>query len=186
MQKAELRKKAIRARDSLTPKERESKSAEICSRIICAPEYARAKTILLYSFIRSEVQLSVLEAACKKDGKTIAWPLCLADRQMVAACSNAWKKGPYGILEPDLQQGRVIDPYEIDLVVCPCAAFDDHCHRIGMGAGYYDRFLPKLRPETPVWAAAYEIQKVTSISADPWDVPMNRIITESTVYFNTV
>ena len=68
----------------------------------------------------------------------------------------------------------------------PCAAFDDHCHRIGMGAGYYDRFLPKLRPETPVWAAAYEIQKVTLISADPWDIPMNRIITESTVYFHTV
>ena len=55
-----------------------------------------------------------------------------------------------------------------------------------MGAGYYDRYLPKLRPETPVWAVAYEIQKVTLISADPWDIPMNRIITESTVYFNTV
>ena len=186
MLKAELREKAIRARDSLTPKERESKSAEICSRIICAPEYARAKTILLYSFIRSEVQLSALEAACKKDGKTIAFPLCLADRQMVAACSNAWKKGPYGILEPDLQQGRVVDRYEIDLVICRCTVFDEQCHRIGMGAGYYDRFIPKLRPETPVWAADNEKQKVTLISAAQWDIPMNRIITESTVYFNTV
>ena len=183
MLKAELREKAIRARDSLTPNERVSKSAEICSRIICTPEYTGAKTILLYSFIRSEVQLSALKAVCIKDGKTIAWPLCLADRQMVAACSNAWKKGPYGILEPDLQQGRIIDPYEIDLVVCPCTAFDEQCRRIGMGAGYYDRFLPKLRHETPVWAVAYEIQKVKSIPADSWDIPMSRIITESNMYF---
>lgn len=182
MQKAELREKGLKARNSLDAAEREAKSAAICSRIIQTPEYAAAKTILLYSFIRSEVQLFALAETGKKDGKTIAYPVCLAEGQMLAACSNAWQKGPYGILEPDLQQGRVIDPREIDLVICPCVAFDEQCRRIGMGAGYYDAFLPRLRPDASVWAAAYEIQKVDAIPADPWDIRMHRVYTESNVY----
>ena len=68
---------------------------------------------------------------------------------------------------------------EIDLVICPCAAFDAACNRLGMGAGFYDRFLLKLRPDAFIWAAAFEIQKTDELFSDPWDVRMSRVYTEN-------
>ena len=107
------------------------------------------------------------------------YPVCLPDRPMLAVSGTSWKKGPFGIPEPDPDAGRIIRPSEIDLIVCPCASFDAACNRLGMGAGFYDRFLLKLRPDAFIWAAAFEIQKTDELFSDPWDVRMSRVYTEN-------
>ena len=47
-----------------------------------------------------------------------------------------------------------------------------------MGGGYYDRFLQKANADAQIWAVAFEIQKVDSIPEDPWDLKMDRVVTE--------
>jgi 5-formyltetrahydrofolate cyclo-ligase len=88
--------------------------------------------------------------------------------------------GTFGILEPAGEKG--ISPEEIDLVVVPGVAFDKRGNRMGYGAGYYDSFLPKLRPEVKKVAVAFEIQVTDSLPAEEHDVKMDLIITENTIY----
>ena len=149
-----LRKEKIAAREALSPEERAEKSRAICANILQTPEYAKAKTVFIYKFVKGEVQLKALEEANEAlpaaERKTFLYPLCIEDRQMLAIepgsadmGSDAWKKGAFGIPEPVLELGRVIPPEDIDLVVSPCSSFDESGMRLGMGGGYYDRYLPK-------------------------------------------
>jgi len=87
-------------------------------------------------------------------------------------------KGFMGIPEPDASVLKRLDPVEIDLVVVPGIAFDYARCRIGYGAGYYDRFLPRLRPDCPKVGLAYEMQVVEKIPASCHDIRMDLVITE--------
>ena len=186
-----LRKEKIKAREALTPQERAEKSHSICAHILQTPEWKRAKTVMIYKFVKGEVQLKALEEANEalpeSERKTLLYPLCIENRGMLAIApgstdlnSAAWKKGAFGIPEPVPDLGRVIEPEDIDLVVSPCSSFDETFMRIGMGGGYYDRYLPKCT-KADVMLVAYECQRAEKIPAEDWDVPVPCIVTEERV-----
>ena len=52
-----------------------------------------------------------------------------------------------------------------------------------MGGGYYDRTLACSRPPLLV-GVAYDAQRQPFIEADAWDVPMDVVITERTMYWS--
>ena len=66
-------------------------------------------------------------------------------------------------------------------MICPCTVFDEACGRMGMGAGYYDRYLPKCAGAV-IAAAAFEVQKAARAPMEPWDRAMELVFTESCVY----
>ena len=78
-------------------------------------------------------------------------------------------------------QCRIVSPEEIDLVLVPCAAFDDQCRRLGMGGGYYDRYLPQCSRAFSA-ALAYEVQKVFAVAAQAYDVFVDSVVTETGLY----
>ena len=69
------------------------------------------------------------------------------------------------------------------LVICPGTVFDDRCNRMGMGAGFYDRYLEKC-VNAKVALVAFECQKATQVPVDSWDKPMEIIFTETNTYRN--
>jgi 5-formyltetrahydrofolate cyclo-ligase len=82
--------------------------------------------------------------------------------------------GPFGIPEPkpgSLEMG----PEQIDWALIPGIAFDAHGFRLGRGAGYYDRLLPLLRPETPRLALVLEPQWVDELPTEPHDQPVHGV-----------
>ncbi len=85
----------------------------------------------------------------------------------------------FGIEEPD--EGEVVLPQDLDLVLLPLVAWDECGHRLGMGAGYYDRALAAVADRScPLRVGiAYEVQKVPQLPADPWDVRLHQVITEN-------
>ena len=173
-----LRREKIQAREALTPEERRAFSETIVQRLALLPEYQAAETVMIYRAVKGEVSLEGLA------GKRFVWPLCLGEREMIALLpedESAWQKGYCGIPEPVRQRSREISPEEIDLVICPCTVFDPFCRRMGMGKGFYDRFLPRCEKACFV-AVAYEAQKAEALSASPWDVPMDAVVTEKSVY----
>lgn len=186
--KRELRKSRISAREGLTEEERIAKSSEICKNITMLPEYAVAETIFIYKWTRGEVKLDALEEAAARDGKRLVYPLCISRTEMIAvepgAGEDAWKdSGSFGIREPDPEKGRICDSSEIDLVICPCSSFDEEGHRLGMGGGYYDRYLPDCVNAARI-AAAFEVQKADSVPADEHDCIVDAVVTEKSCYIN--
>lgn len=180
----EIRRSRIAARDALGAEERTEKCAAIVRRITALPEFRGARTVMLYRAIRGEVNADALIAAPESRGKTFCFPLCVGKTEMVALCpggAEAWHKGFHGIWEPTREKSVEIPPEALDLVVCPCTAFDPACGRMGMGAGFYDRFLPKCR-NAVIIAAAFEAQKTDRLPPRPWDVPMDAVVTELETY----
>ena len=181
-----LRKSRIAARDALGAKERNSLSKSIVSRILASPVFRQAKTILIYKGIRGEVRLEALEEAVRADfaEKHLAYPLCISGTEMIALeplGEDSWKDGYCGIREPVREKSAEIRPEEIDLVICPCTAFDEQGGRMGMGAGFYDRYLP-LCMNAHIAAVAFEAQKADCVPMEPWDRPMELVFTEKAVY----
>lgn len=190
MERNMLRKEKIRARDSLSAAEREALSERISRRILDSEEYRQAETLLIYKGVRGEVRLDVLEKAAAAEGKQLAYPLCVGPGEMIALAADpldesAWTKGAYGILEPVRERAEEIAPKDIDLVICPCTVFDEVCGRMGMGAGYYDRYLTQCGGAAVV-AAAFEAQKAERVPMEPWDQAMDMVFTENRVYRNKI
>lgn len=67
------------------------------------------------------------------------------------------------------------------LILVPVLGFDDLCNRIGMGAGWYDRFLVQ-QPQAHTIGVAFECQKYSAVPVDAHDIPLDIIITESATY----
>lgn len=174
-----LRREKILARQALTEEERLLSSHRIVERLEALPEYKKAETVLAYRAVKGEADLSGLS------NKRLAYPLCISNTEMIALVPvdiEAWHKGYCGIPEPIRERSFEIAPEEIDLVLCPCTVFDENCRRMGMGMGFYDRFLPKCK-NAAIIAVAFEVQKAGRIPAQSWDAAMDAVVTERAVYW---
>ncbi|MBR3356853.1 MAG: 5-formyltetrahydrofolate cyclo-ligase [Solobacterium sp.] len=85
--------------------------------------------------------------------------------------------GAFGVREPAAE--RPVGIGECDMVIVPVCAFDEHCARVGYGRGYYDSVLAGAKHAVGI---AYEVQKTDIIETDPWDVPLDEIVTEARKY----
>lgn len=84
--------------------------------------------------------------------------------------------GSFHIEEPTGNDITGID--DIELIVVPAVAFDRQGNRVGRGKGYYDRLLAGSKA-TKI-GVGYDFQLIDeSIDADPHDVQMDMVITES-------
>lgn len=83
--------------------------------------------------------------------------------------------GAFGVMVPD--QGEEIVP---NVLIVPLLAYDDACTRLGYGGGFYDRTIGALRENGEVTALgfAYRAQKLRNLPVEPWDVPLDAVVTE--------
>ena len=87
----------------------------------------------------------------------------------------------YGIPEVDLPINRAIAPSQLDIVLMPLVAFDSKGNRLGMGGGFYDATFAHLRNSfnRPLFfGLAYGMQEVEQLPNEPWDLPLDAIVTE--------
>lgn len=88
----------------------------------------------------------------------------------------------FHILEPKNQPENLVLEDKIDVIIVPLVAFDNKGNRMGMGGGYYDRMLKKVRKDCLVIGVAYEFQQVDELLVEEWDMPMDIVITEKNCY----
>ena len=89
-----------------------------------------------------------------------------------------FKEGPFHVMEPT---GDETPQFDATACFVPGLAFDSHLHRLGHGAGYYDRYLA-MHPEILKVGICPNWFFVPEISPDENDVPMNCVVTETTIY----
>jgi len=93
---------------------------------------------------------------------------------------DALRPNKYAILEPaNRSKQRHID--ELDLAFLPLLAFDKAGHRLGSGGGYYDRSFADKKFKPILLGLGYSIQEADGLPADPWDVPLEGVLTEKGV-----
>ena len=176
--KKKQRTAVLKKRDALPSEVRAAASRLVCEKLLTLETYYRAKTIFLFRAFRSELDLSRFAEQAERDGKTLVYPYCPDPSQMIALKpGEAWETDRFGIPVPVPEQSTVMDPADIDLVLCPCVAFDGNGRRLGMGAGYYDRFLPKCGNAVKV-LTAFEAQRLGRVCTEDSDIPMDVVITE--------
>jgi len=94
-----------------------------------------------------------------------------------------WAANRYGIAEPLHARARRVRARHLDTLVLPLLGFDRAGWRIGMGGGYYDASLAYLlgrrhwrKPR--LIGVAFAAQEVAVAPHDPWDVPLDGVLTE--------
>ena len=177
--KADLRAAALARRDALTPAARAAIAEAIAARGL-PPSIAPLSIVAGYCPIRSEIDPLPLLRGLARHGARLALPVVTARDQPLTF--RSWSpharlvKGAFGILEPEADAEAVAP----DVVLVPLAAFDRVGHRIGYGAGYYDRTFAQLRRGKRVIAVgiAAAIQQVDLVPALPHDIRLDYIATE--------
>lgn len=180
-EKCAIRTAKKRARKALDPVQRTHWNQQIVHKIVESTAYQTAACLMSYCAMGGEVDLKELHRLACQQGKRVAFPYCVSSTEMIALeplGAESWEKGRYGIWVPVPSRSKVISPDQLELVLCPCTAFDRQGHRLGMGGGYYDRFLPRC-VNAVITAVAYEVQRVDTLEAEPWDVPMSCVFTEA-------
>ncbi len=96
---------------------------------------------------------------------------------------SSWVLNRYGIPEYRHPLAKRVRVQNLDLLFMPLLGFDSHGFRLGMGGGYYDAslaHLTRVRSWRRPWVVgvAFSIQEVGRLPSDPWDIPMDAVLTE--------
>src|SRR5262249_39545202 len=92
---------------------------------------------------------------------------------------HAWRPGDamaMGVF--DIPVPASARPAQPDTLLVPLLGFDEHGHRLGYGAGYYDRTLAALTPRPQAIGVGFALGKLATIFPQPYDRPMDLIVTE--------
>jgi 5-formyltetrahydrofolate cyclo-ligase len=66
-------------------------------------------------------------------------------------------------------------------VLAPLVGFDRQCYRLGYGGGYFDRTLAALSPRPLAIGVGFEMSHIETIFPQPFDIPMDVIVTEAQI-----
>ncbi len=172
-----LRQIMLTARGELLPDQIQEWSGSLISKLAAFPQMIRAQNIMCFLSIKNEVDLRPFIYEAQQDGKKILIPRVETKNLMVAAEYQPSKttRGPFDITEP---VGESFDPQQIDVVLVPGLVFDYNGYRLGYGGGYYDRFLPLLRPDAFICGVCYDFQIVETVFPHAEDIAVDWIVTE--------
>ena len=183
MDKKLLRKEMRTRRKSLTEIERANFSNAIVEKFLAQDVYKNSQIIMAYVSMAEEVQLQKIFVDAFNRKKILAIPLIVGKGEMCAVevpNFDALEVGDFGILTVRKDLRKFIEPEKINCVIVPGAAFDLNFNRLGLGGGYYDKFLPRAVNAKKI-AVAYDFQIVDAVPTEPHDFKVDMIITEKRI-----
>ena len=125
-----------------------------------------------------EIDLRPLLEILHRQGHRIALPFTTPRGQPLSfrewTPASVLLPGRFGTMHT---AGAELDP---DYVLVPLLAFDRAGHRLGYGAGHYDRTLARL-PAAFAVGYGFADQEVPLMRAEPTDHPLDAIVTEREV-----
>lgn len=179
--KQELRRKALAKRDGLEP--RFHYEASLAAAKAGEAEIAISKGVLVAGYwpIRSEIDPRPLLSSMRDRGARLCLPVVL-DRETIGfrefLPDTELVQTGFGTMGPD-SQAPLVDPA---IILMPLAAFDNRGHRLGYGAGHYDRALARFseRGVKPLLIGmAFDCQEVDHLPNESHDIALDQILTES-------
>ncbi len=154
--------------------------------------FRHSRRIAFYLASRGEIDPYPLLLSAIRAGKQVYLPV-LRSRPSNSLWFAPYRPGDqladncYGIPEPLPHSRHIVMPWSLDLVFVPLVAFDEFGNRLGMGGGYYDRTFAYRRTRShwhgpKLIGLAHELQHVGKLKHQAWDIPLDGVITEHSIY----
>lgn len=186
--KAELRKRMRGVRKAAPIEACLERSKKIVAALLAEPAVASARSIALFWPIeeRHEVDLRGLDASLRARGAQLFYPALDPETRVmtfrrvddVAVLAEAG----FGFAEPPLDAPEATT---LDVIVVPALAVDDRGHRLGYGAGFYDRTLPRFCPPAHAIVVAFDYQLIAEVPITEGDVATDLVVTDARVLVPT-
>lgn len=174
--KREIRSQMREIRRNLSLEEKAEKSIEICNYLLFDLKKRAPGNLFSYVALKEEPDLSLAMKDASQMGWKIYVPSLKDDCTMEAALYDGEMEcTSLGFYQPKKLQ--IIDPKEISLFWIPGVAFDMDGFRLGMGKGFYDRFL--LCSSGVFIGIGWEFQKIQKVPTESHDQQMNFLVTET-------
>lgn len=146
--------------------------------------YQQANTIMLFISMPDEPSMMKIIEHAWRQGKTVCIPHMRQQFGVMDAAiidnMDSLVRGRFNLFVPDPTHLKVIDPESIDLIVVPAVAYDYAGNRLGMGAGYYDRFIPQASKAVLI-GAIWSSQMVDCIPSNQYDRPVHYLLREDRI-----
>jgi len=183
--KALLRRQALARRKEVAPDVQMRLTERVTREGVRLARLWRPAVVSAFHPIREEPNVLALLDALAADGHGTALPVVVGRGSRLTF--RLWRPGEptllggMGIFEP-LDSAPSVEP---DLLFVPLACFDRRGHRIGYGAGYYDRSLARLRSTKTIHAVgvAYGVCEVAAVPYEAHDQCLDAIVTEHETIF---
>lgn len=180
--KETVRKEILAIRNNLSDGEVLRLSRSIFTNLKANSFFIKSSHVMVYLDFKHEVKTDLIISHCLMNNKQVYVPICIPETHELCISRltslEELQQGHFGIREPKSEYIRLSDSSLIDLALLPGVAFDASGSRIGFGAGYYDRFLKRIKPDAVKAALAYSFQLVEHVPADEHDIAADYIITE--------
>lgn len=161
--------------ESLDPAARQAGERAIADRLETL--FRHARTVAGYAAFGSEPDVTAALVRAEAMGCRIVYPHVTARtkpmRFLLWPAEGPLEPGPYDLRQPPADAEEVAP----DLILTPLVGFDRMLRRLGHGAGFYDRYFART-PGARRIGVAWGVQEADALPADPWDVPMEAIVTD--------
>ena len=135
-------RREMRALRKALPDQPQRSASVVGARRAAAGRRATERVVMAFTSVPGEPDTVPFIAWCRERGKTVHVP----------------------------EDDPAPDPATIDVVIVPGTAFTPDGHRLGQGGGWYDRFLPRLRPDCLTVGVGFAPQLVEQLPVEPHDV----------------
>lgn len=134
------------------------RSGAIAARLVAMPVLRGAKVVMLFEPMDGEPDLGAFLERCRERGAEVVVPAV------------------------DPRAPVPIVPDRVDAVLVPGLAFTAAGARLGLGAGWYDRFLARVRPDCVTVGVCFDEQVLDALPVDDHDVPVAFVVTPTGTY----
>lgn len=182
--KKEMRREILLRRNTLSTGWVNSQSELIVRFLTNWEPFLQAQNVMLYLAMPGEPNIDGLILFALENGKQVSVPLLTEKFGYMESAAitglQDLKKGKLNLRVPDPEKITIVDSESIDLILVPAVAFDLNGNRLGMGAGYYDRFLSQATKANTL-GVAWSFQMVPFVASEEHDIPVQYVITEEKI-----
>jgi len=179
--KTELRKRLRGVRKNLPNVSVEEHSLAIIEVLEAQDAMRTAKRVALFHPIlaRKEIDLRPLDARLRARGVEVSYPYIDPDTKVMSfrrteSMLELEEQG-FGYAEPS---ATTPEAESLDVIVVPALALDPRGHRLGYGAGYYDRTIVRYAPPARTLGIVFHFQLLVEVPNTATDVPVDVVISE--------
>lgn len=190
--KAQLRRELRAQRRALTPYEQRQAAMHLCRNLITQPFFQTSQRLAVYLPNDGEISLRPLIYHAWRLGKQVYLPVLHPCQQGHLWFAQYTPRSElilnrFQIPEPSIRHSKQVPAWTLDTVFMPLVGFTEQGQRMGMGGGFYDRTFAFIhsgqRPRRPLLVGtAHECQKRAKLETEQWDIPMQWIASDQTLY----